>query len=50
MVVGQASAISMVKNGAEYYSEDWSKAAALVTSPPLRDQPDVQDAIGELNF
>merc|ERR1712223_1059683 len=47
VVVGQASAISMVKNGAEYYSEDWSKAAALVTSPPLRDQPDVQDAIVE---
>lgn len=47
VVVGQASAISMVKNGSEYYNENWSKAAALVTSPPLRDEADVQDAIVE---
>ena len=45
VVVGQASALSMVKNGSEYYSEDWSKAAAMVTSPPLRDAADVQEAI-----
>lgn len=45
VVVGQASAVSMVKNGSEYYNEKWSKAAALVTSPPLRDEPDVQEAI-----
>ena len=45
VVVGQASAISMVKNGSEYYNENWSKAAALVTSPPLRDDADVQEAI-----
>ena len=42
VVVGQASAISMIKNGSEYYNENWSKAAALVTSPPLRDDADVQ--------
>ena len=45
VVVGQASAVSMVKNGSEYYNENWSKAAALVTSPPLRDEADVQEVI-----
>ena len=47
VVVGQASVVSMVKNGSEYYNEAWSKAAAIVTSPPLRDEPDVQEAIVE---
>lgn len=47
VVVGQASALSMTKNGSEYYNESWSKAAASVTSPPLRDQPDVQNQILE---
>ncbi len=45
VVVGQALALSMVKNGSEYYSENWSKAAAAVTSPPLRDDADVQECI-----
>ena len=43
VVVGQASALSMAKNGAEYYNEIWSNAAAIVTSPPLRDDPDIQE-------
>ena len=47
VVVGQASAVAMAKNGSEYYNEVWSKAAAIVTSPPLRDDPNVQDAIGK---
>ena len=45
VVVGQASALSMAKNGAEYYNEIWSNAAAIVTSPPLRDDPDIQEGI-----
>ena len=47
VVVGQASAVAMAKNGSEYYNEVWSKAAAIVTSPPLRDDPNVQDLIGK---
>ena len=47
VVVGQASALSLAKNGSEYYNESWSKSAAAVTSPPLRDDPNVQDALGK---
>ena len=47
VVIGQASVISMAVNGSEYYNENWNKSAALVTSPPLRDDPEVQEVIVE---
>eukprot|EP00093_Oithona_nana_P001506 01506.XXX_1070_4303_1 [CDS] Oithona nana genome sequencing. len=47
VVVGQASVLSMAKNGAEYYNESWKQAAAIVTAPPLRDESDIQEAIVE---
>ena len=50
VVVGQASVVAMAKNGSEYYNEVWSKAAAIVTSPPLRDDPNVQDLIGKFCY
>lgn len=47
VVVGQASVLSMAKNGGEYYNESWKQAAAIVTAPPLRDEADIQEAIVE---
>ena len=47
MVAGQAASVSLVKNGAEYFDEDWIHAAAYVTSPPLRNESDITDAIAE---
>ena len=45
--MGQASVLSMAKNGAEYYNESWKQAAAIVTAPPLRDESDIQEVIVE---
>jgi hypothetical protein len=50
VVVGQASAASFVKNGSEYYNEVWSRAAAFVTSPPLRDDPEISEALLEASI